>query len=95
MDNLDEIAVLFGLKYFLTLREAEAYVDNYNAKRATGSKEMLVFAHEINTSRSRTFIPATPSRFFETYKFIPRDHRSIYEVLRADKACNLYLDIEF
>ena len=95
MENFDKIAVLFGFKYFLTRREAEAYVDNFNANRVTGTKEMLVFAHEINTSRSRTFIPATPSRFFETYKFIPQYHRSFYEVLRAGKPCNLYLGIEF
>ena len=58
MDTFDEIALLFGLKYFLTLREAERYVDNYNAQRANGTNEMLVFAHEIKTSGSRTFIPA-------------------------------------
>ena len=95
MINFDEIAVLFGFKYFWIRREAEEYVDNYNRNCATGSKKMLIFANEINTSKSRTFIPATPARFFDAYKFIPRYHRSFYEVLRADKPCNLYLDIEF
>ena len=52
-------------------------------------KEMLVFDHEINTSRSRTFIPGAPSRFFKTYKFIPQYHRFFYEVVRTDETCNI------
>ena len=90
-----EIAKLLPRTVLLTLKEAQSYIEKENANMAPSVEEIMIFAHEIHPSGSRTFIAATATEFFEKYSCMPYYDRSFYEVLNAGKPCNLFMDIEF
>jgi len=54
-----------------------------------------VWAEEIAAGGRRKFIVASFERFWQRYRRLRPAFRHLYEVVRADTPCHLYLDLEF
>jgi len=92
----DEVAELYKLRTFKKQAAALAYLEEHNAKQlAEGKVELLLFGREITDFGHRYFVVEDPRTFFEKYMSMEVQHRTFYEIIRGDRPCRLYFDIEF
>jgi hypothetical protein len=54
-----------------------------------------IWAMEKNGRGSRSYLVATREDFWRRYRTLPGAFRHFYELIRAERPCHLYLDIEF
>lgn len=80
-------------------RQAEAFEwgDAWEAKHGShpSSGPMRYFSREAHGVGTRTFIAATRRAFWARYSAWARDERHHYEIIRADRPCHLYYDLEY
>jgi len=96
MWHKDEVAQLYKLRTFQKQAAALDYLEEHNAKQfAQGKVELLLFGREITESGHRYFVVEDPRTFFEKYMSMEVQHRTFYEIIRGDRPCRLYFDIEF
>ena len=54
-----------------------------------------IWAMEKDGSGSRSYIVATRHDFWRRYRTLPAPHRHFYELIRAERPCHLYFDLEY
>lgn len=87
--------------YFDTSRQNSAFEwgDEWEASRARGdtpSTSMRYFSREDpERGGVRRFVASTYAEFWRRYLLLPHDKRHHYEIIRADRPCHLYYDLEF
>jgi len=57
--------------------------------------DLHVFSVELESNGKRKFLVSSFIEFWRRYKDIPKPFRHYYEIIRQNRPCNLYLDLEF
>lgn len=73
---------------FSRQKDAFAYVDAID-------RPMRVFSRECSADGRRTFLASTLDAFWTHYVACPEEQRHHYEIIRQDRPCHLYLDLEY
>jgi len=78
-------------RQFHTQQDAFEFVDGEDPDGA----DLHVFSVELESSGKRKFLVSSFIEFWRRYKDIPEPFRHYYEIIRQNRPCNLYLDLEF
>ena len=90
----DMVVKIYKLKSFPKLDEAIEFARLVNEGVERGNKRVEVFSREITATGKRYFFVQSPECFFDKCREIPTEWRTFNEVICADRACNLYVDLD-
>ena len=92
MNLYDDLARAYGYTLYYRLKDAARKQDSLN--ETVGWGKFFLFSREYDLDSRMNYLTLSLEYFFERYQEMTDIEMSYYEIIRAQEACHIFMDID-